>query len=110
MTTNGSSDNENDHDTAEQAERVEVRRVETGAGEDRRPHVRIQHTYGRHGRVARLGLGWRVWLAVIIAGLTVVGLVALALTVLIWLLPWILIFAAAVLLVRWLQRVFGWGR
>ena len=110
MTTNGSSNNDNDHDTAEQAERVEVRRVETGDAPDRRSHVRIHHTYGRQGGRARVHLGWRVWLSMIIAGLIIVGLVALALTLLIWILPWILIFAAAVLLARWVQRAFAGRR
>jgi len=107
MTTNSSFNNDSDHDTDEQAERVEVHRVETRDARGRRSHVRIHRTYGRQGGRARLQLGWRVWLATIVAGLIVVGLVALALTVMIWMLPWIILFAAAVLLARWIQRGFG---
>ncbi|MFW6153643.1 MAG: hypothetical protein ACOC95_00315 [Planctomycetota bacterium] len=110
MTTNGSSNNENDHDTDPQAERVEVRRVETRDDDGGRSHVRIHHTYGRQGGRARLRLGWRAWLAVAAAGLVVVGLVALALTVMIYLLPVILVIAAALLLARWIQRGFGGRR
>jgi len=102
MTTNGSS--QDGGDKPPQAERVEVRRVEAdGDGGRRRAHP----AYVLRRRPGRLRLGWRVWLALAILALVVVGLVALAVTVLIWILPWLILFVAAMMLARWIQRLLG---
>ena len=93
MRTNDPSD----ADSPDDVQRVEVRRTRRPGAPDEPPRLR------------RIRLTWRGWLlvgAVLLAGL---GVLVLILGIFVILLPWILLFAAAVMVAGWV-RSFLTGR